>query len=269
MSNEKIGGVEETMLQTLYARAKESQKPNHKIYDEKAIEIVSRMDYDFSLADKDTAMSSGVIARTIVLDRMASDYINKNPNTAVVNIACGMDTRFYRVDNGRIRWYNIDLPVTMAVREKYIQENERVTNIAASAMDEGWANQIDEDITDALVIVEGLLMYLSESDVAQILSIIDKRFSRATVYMEILNPKFVKKNVEKSIVQSGAIFTWGANSGEELARLCPSFHWQGDRSLVEGMVEIASIYKVIGKIPAIRNLSNKISILDKSFLSGN
>ncbi len=28
----EIGGVAETMLQTLYARAKESKKPNHKIY---------------------------------------------------------------------------------------------------------------------------------------------------------------------------------------------------------------------------------------------
>lgn len=31
---------------------------------------VDRLDYDFSLADKDAAMSSGVIARTIVLDRL-------------------------------------------------------------------------------------------------------------------------------------------------------------------------------------------------------
>lgn len=35
-----ITGVPETMLQTLYARAKESRKPDHAIYDGKAIEIV-------------------------------------------------------------------------------------------------------------------------------------------------------------------------------------------------------------------------------------
>ena len=166
MSDERIGGVAETMLQTLYARAKESKKRNHKIYDEKAIEIVDRMDYDFSLADKDTAMSSGVVARTIVLDRMVSAFVKEHPDVIVINIACGMDTRFYRVDNGQICWYNIDLPVTMEVREKYIHENERVTNIAASAMDETWAGQIQEkDGATVLVIVEGLSMYLSETDV--------------------------------------------------------------------------------------------------------
>ena len=264
MSDHKIGGVAETMLQTLYARAKESKKPDHKIYDAKAIEITSRMDYDFSAADKDAAMSSGVIARTIVLDRMVSDYIREHPKAVVINIACGMDTRFYRVDNGALHWYNIDLPVTMEVREQYLAESERVVNIAASAMDEAWAAQIPEAETegDTLVVIEGLTMYLGEGDVQTILSIISRRFSKATVYVEILNPKFVKKNIEKSISQSGAVFTWGAKDGAVLASLCPAFRWRGDHSLVEGMEVIAPIYKLIGKIGFIRNLSNKISVLE-------
>lgn len=70
--NEKItlSGVPETMLQTLYARAKETCTRG-AIRDEKAAALVERIDYDFSLADKDAAMHSGVIARTIVLDRLA------------------------------------------------------------------------------------------------------------------------------------------------------------------------------------------------------
>lgn len=45
-------------------------------------------------------------------------------------------------------------------------------------------------------------MYLEEKDVKQILSIIDKKFAKVTVFMEILNPKFVKKNVEKSALSA-------------------------------------------------------------------
>lgn len=264
MANEKIDGVAETMLQTLYARAKESKKPNHKIYDGKAIEIVEQMEYDFSLADKDMAMSSGVVARTIVLDRMVSDFVNNHPNATIVNIACGMDTRFDRVDNGRIRWYNLDLPVTMNIRQKYMKENERVTLIAGSAMDSSWTEQIDPGEGDVLVIVEGLSMYLQEKDMKQILTNLDRRFKRAVIFMEILNPKFVRKNVEKSIQASGAVFTWGAKSGKELEDMVPAFKWSEDRSLVEGMEEIMPIYKVIGKIGLIRNLSNKISVLIKA-----
>ncbi|MBR1779837.1 MAG: class I SAM-dependent methyltransferase [Oscillospiraceae bacterium] len=259
----QLGGVAETMLQTLYARAKESRKPDHKIYDAKAVEIVGQMEYDFSLADKDLAMSSGVVARTIVLDRMVSGWIQAHPDATVVNIACGMDTRFYRVDNGRIRWYDLDLPVTMEVRERYIPAGEHVTYLAASAMDEGWAGEIEPGEGDVLVIVEGLTMYLEEADVRQILRIIDRRFAAVTVYMETLNPRFVRKRVEKSIQASGAVFTWGAKDGRELTKLAPAFRWVEDVSLVEGMVEIMPVYRVIGRIGLIRNLSNRICVLEK------
>ena len=47
----KITGVPETMIQTLYARAKETQKNNAKIKDDIAVEIVEKLDYDFSKAD--------------------------------------------------------------------------------------------------------------------------------------------------------------------------------------------------------------------------
>ena len=86
-------GVPETMLQTLYARAAETEKEKPVIRDEKAVEIVKQLDYDFSLAKKDTAMGSGVIARTIVLDKLVGGYLNEHSNAVVVNIACGMDTR--------------------------------------------------------------------------------------------------------------------------------------------------------------------------------
>ena len=60
-----LSGVPETKLQTVYARAKETQNRG-AVRDEIAVEIIRRLDYDFSLADKDSAMSCGVIARTIV-----------------------------------------------------------------------------------------------------------------------------------------------------------------------------------------------------------
>ena len=83
--NERIAltGVPETMLQTVYARARESA-----IRDKKAEELVAKLDYDFSLAERDGAMRSGVIARTIVMDRLVGAFLKKNPGATVVNIAC-------------------------------------------------------------------------------------------------------------------------------------------------------------------------------------
>lgn len=97
MEKVQMQGVPETMLQTLYARAAYSKMSNAKFHDSMAEKIVSHMDYDFSLAGKDAMMSNGVIARTILLDCMVGDFIRENPKGTVVNIACGMDTRVYRL----------------------------------------------------------------------------------------------------------------------------------------------------------------------------
>ena len=80
-----LSGVPETMLQTVYARAKES-KGRGAIRDPKAVALVDRLDYDFSLADKDTVMRSGVIARTIVLDRLVEAWLAQHHGAVVVNI---------------------------------------------------------------------------------------------------------------------------------------------------------------------------------------
>ena len=135
----KLSGVPETMLQTIYARAKES-RGRGAIHDAKAEEIIEKLDYDFSLADKDTAMRSGVIARTIVLDRMTKEWLASHPGAVVVNIACGLDTRCYRM-SGYAHWYNLDLPETMAVREKLLPESGTISQIAMSAM-EDWGGEI-------------------------------------------------------------------------------------------------------------------------------
>ncbi len=263
MAGYKIGGVPETMIQTLYARAKESKKNNPKIYDEKAIEIVSKMEYDFSKADKDFAMSSGVIARTILFDRMVKKFIEKHPTATIINIACGMDTRFYRVDNGQIRWYNLDLPVTIDVRKQFLEENGRVKMLAKSAMDPSWADEIDKPASSVLVVIEGLSMYLSEDDIKTILSIIETNFNKVTVLMEIMSPVVVKRVKEKSIDASNAKFTWGIKSGKVLESYNGNFKFVRDVCLTEGMMEIFPVYKLLHHIAPVRNLSNKITVLKK------
>ena len=256
----KLSGVPETMLQTVYARAKESCGRG-AISDKKAKEIISGLDYDFSLADKDAPMHSGVIARTIVLDKLTSAWLATHPGAAVVNIACGLDTRCYRME-GYAHWYNLDLPETIAVREKLLPEEGSISQIAMSAMDD-WGGEIAEQGAPVLVIIEGLTMYLSEADVQRIFEVIAGRFDNVTVFVETMNPMVVKRFKEKSIEASKAKFSWGVKNGAALAALLPDFRFVEEHSLCEGMAEFVSIYKLLGKIPAISNISNRIVVLEK------
>ena len=217
-----LSGVPETMLQTVYARAKET-KTRGAITDNKAVEIIDRLDYDFSMADKDAAMHSGVIARTIVLDKLVKTYLAGHGGAVVVNIACGLDTRCYRMSDYS-HWYNLDLPETIAVREKLLPESRKISQITMSAMDD-WGGEIKGTSTDVLVIIEGLTMYLSESDVKRIFDVIAARFDRATVLVETMNPMVVKRFKEKSIEASKAKFSWGVKNGAALAALLPDFRF--------------------------------------------
>ena len=258
-----VTGVPETMVQTLYARAKETRKKNAKINDEIAVELVEKLDYDFSKADKDKAMNYGVIARTIVLDRMVEQYLGKYANTVVINIACGLDTRCYRMEGKYLCWYNVDLQETMEIRRQFLSETGTIYQIAKSAMDDSYVDDIDYHGENVLVIIEGLTMYLCEKDIRKMFFIIEKSFQEVTVMVETMSPFVVKHVKEKSIEGSNAKFTWGVKNGTELQRIVPEFSVQQEVSLVEGMKELMPVYCVIGKIPIVRNISNKIIVMEK------
>ncbi len=228
-----VKGVPKTMIQTLYARAKETSKENPKIKDEMAVSIVKQLDYDFSQADQDKTMRSGVIARTIVLDKMVDEYLDKHKNTIVINIACGLHTRCYRMKGKYIRWYNLDLPETINIRKQFLPETGPIYQIAKSAMDETYTNTIHNEGEDVLVIIEGLTMYLTEIDIKKIFSIIEHAFSNVTIMVEVMSPFMVKHIKEKSIEGSHAKFTWGIKNGKELEKLTPSFSFLKEVSLVE------------------------------------
>lgn len=257
----KLSGVPETMLLTVYARAKESIGRG-VIRDRKAEELIAELDHDFSLAEKDTAMRSGVIARTLVLDRLTASWLAEHPGAALVNIACGLDTRCCRV-GGYAHWYNLDLPEVIALREKLLPEEGAVSQIAMSAM-EDWGSRIREADAPALVIMEGLTMYLSEADVKRIFQVIAGRFRKATVFVETMNPMVVERFREKSVEGSHVAFTWGVKNGAALAKLLPDFRLTEEHSLTEGMAVFAPVYKALGKLAFVRNISNKIIVLERT-----
>ena len=162
-----------------------------------------------------------------------------------------------------LRWYNVDLSETMKIRKQFLPETGTIYQIAKSAMDDSYVDDIDYHGENVLVIIEGLTMYLCEKDIRKMFSIIERSFQKVTVMVETMSP-FVARHVkEKSIEGSNAKFTWGVKNGTELQRIVPGFSVQQEVSLVEGMKKLMPIYHVIGKIPIVRNISNKIIVMEK------
>lgn len=124
-------------------------------------------------------------------------------------------------------------------------------------------DDITYDGENVLVVIEGLSMYLREIDIKQIFTIIENSFTKATVLIETMSPFVVRHIKEKSIEGSNAKFSWGVKNGKKLQQIIPSFTYQKEVSLVEGMKVLMPVYRVLGKIPPVRNISNKIIVMEK------
>lgn len=165
--------------------------------------------------------------------------------------------------DGYAHWYNLDLPETIAVRERLLPEHGAILQLAMSAMDD-WGGEITEQGASVLVIIEGLTMYLSQADVQRIFAVIAGRFPEAAVFVETMSPMVVRRFREKSIEGSHAKFTWGVKGGAALDALLPDFRFVEQHSLTKGMAVFAPVYKVLGRISAVRNISNEIIVLERA-----
>ena len=83
-----------------------------------------------------------------------------------------------------LRWYNVDLPETMKIRRQFLPETGPIYQIAKSAMDDSYVDDIDYHGENVLVIIEGLTMYLCEKDIRKMFFIIEKSFQEVTVMVE-------------------------------------------------------------------------------------
>ena len=141
-----LSGVAETLLMTLYIRAMESQRPDALIKDEKAVALVTQMSYDFDRVrqvqmDEDDKVT--LILRNLEFDRYARDFLARCPEAVVVHIGCGLDSRFERVDNGQVEWYDLDFPHVIELRRKLIgDERERHHLLSCSALEDAWMEAV-------------------------------------------------------------------------------------------------------------------------------
>lgn len=117
-----LGVVQETLLIPLWARAAEIKQADPIIVDPKSAEILEAIDYDFDKFATANNSQIGACLRGMLIDNWVRAYLQKHPQGSVVDIGTGLNTRFERVDNGKVRWFDLDLPDVMALRKQFFAE---------------------------------------------------------------------------------------------------------------------------------------------------
>lgn len=224
----KLDGVMETLLITLYVRAKDAMSTNPVIHDKKAIEIIQKIDYDFKKFESGEMSYYGVLARAKTMDEEVKKFIAENPDCVIVSVGCGLDTRFSRVDNGKIKWYNLDFPQVIEQRELFFEKTHRVINIGKSALDPTWTQDVKTEGKKLLIISEGMLMYLKENEISQLLQILTHGFDSFEAQFDLLYKGLVNKaKMHDTLKKTSAQFNWGVKDGSEVVALCPTLQQKG------------------------------------------
>jgi len=221
---QNLDGVAETLLLTLYVRALETQRRDSLLQDEKAVTLVNRMNYDFSRFTRikmDENDKLTIILRNREFDRYARDFIAHNPEAVVVHIGCGLDSRFERVDNGQVEWYDLDLSEVIELRRELIgSEGGRYHLLSGSVFDSAWLDVVKvHSQRPFLFLAEGVLMYFKEEQVRSLVLTLRDHFPGAELVCDAFSPFIVRANnlrLRLSSTKIGARYYWGLRNGEDV-----------------------------------------------------
>ncbi|VEP17544.1 Tetracenomycin C synthesis protein homolog [Hyella patelloides LEGE 07179] len=211
-----LGTIQETLLITLWARAEEFKRSDSIISDRHSAEIISAIDYDFTRLNPSNSTQVSCCLRGWLMDNWVKDYLERYPFGVVVELGAGLDTRFERLDNGTVRWFDLDLPDTIALRQQFFTETERRKFITASALDTDWCDLVKEVASGqpCLFITEGVLMYLAEEQVKQLFANLLQHFSGSQLAFDSMSPFLTKR--EAPLKNMSARFNWGIADIKEI-----------------------------------------------------
>ena len=218
----KLGVVEDTLYVPMLGRIYASENCRDILYDKKALELKDKLPE--GLIEKDTQTQYTYLAsasRLANMDRYIKDFIRRKPEGIVVQLGCGLETTYYRCDNGHTKWYAIDLPHVIEYRRELLSEAEREEYIPGDAFQKDWIEQIRSEHPDVplLVTASGLFYYFEEEKVLSLLRML-QGYGEIEVLFDTVNKSgmtMMKKKHMKTVGHQDAQMYFYVDSAKELA----------------------------------------------------
>lgn len=230
-----LGDVASTGLLTAFCHAAESRSERPILKDARMEGLVDRL--AAALAGSPSGVHrrlvGGRLRRDLVVhlalrarryDGYARGFAARHPGCCVVNLGCGLDTRFWRVDDGRMRFYDLDLPEMIGLKRKLLAESDRYRMLGMSVLDHGWMDVVAGEAGPWLFLAEGLMMYLPPEGVRGLVVALCERFGGSELVFETVSSRWLKPWLRWMIdfkmqrqlgLGPGAVFTFGIRDAHE------------------------------------------------------
>ena len=248
----EANSIQETLVIPLFGRLVCSERFPQLFSDPSAKRICDSLDYDFAGKRKKMESPAGLFGALEVAQRQydlcceVEAYLKEHPKAAVVNLGCGLDDTFSKVDNGLCHGYNLDFPDVIEVRNELLPAGERDANLACDLNDYAWMNTIDAS-HGAVFFAAGVFYYFRTKDVKKLFSAMAKRFPGAVLAFDSCNErgaKLMRKTwlKEAGITDVSAFFS--LEDEKELSAWSDCFASVSAKSYMRGYRDI---YKHVGR----------------------
>jgi O-methyltransferase involved in polyketide biosynthesis len=200
-----------TLLMPLWARAKESLKPKPLLRDWKAAEIVDSLDFDFDLFTKKSVPQADYCVRASVIDQLVRQFLDRHPDGTVIEYGVGLDSRFDRLDNGRVHWVEVDFPDVIDLRQHFFEATDRRSMIQGSLTESAWIPAVKACGNDArLFVAEGVLYFLSDAQVRELVCRMIEYFPGSSFIFDAQSPLYLSfSNWRQPIANAELKFSLG------------------------------------------------------------
>lgn len=176
-----MDSVNKTLYIPLYGKDYVSRK-GIILKDPRAEEIWKRRKFPLKGKSKSKYLAYYLAMRAAVYDKWVEEQLAQNPDAVVVHIGCGLDSRAVRVSSMGKCWYDVDFPAVIKERSRYFYETENYCMIGTDVREIGWLDQIRGE--NAIVVMEGVSMYLFTEDLRKLLQRLYKKFDTVALMMD-------------------------------------------------------------------------------------
>ena len=241
MTPDDLTEVQETLLVPLWARALESRKRRPLVEDRVASELMDRLPYNFKKIPADAMTQIAVAVRTLYIDHFITKFLSLHPGGQVIELGVGLSTCFDRLDNGEVIWWEGDLAEPLALRQKYLaSSSRRRRQLTCDICDPSWSQDIPKDVP-TLVLVEGVLMYLTADQVEGFARQLGRDFPHLHLVFDSLSEYGLgRRRLQQSIRNMDATFKWALTHDELLAKWIPGLELQAAHGICRPPEELVS-----------------------------
>jgi O-methyltransferase involved in polyketide biosynthesis len=219
ISADNLQGVARTLLVPLACRALESPRPDAILYDPRAVQVYNDLggtrDFLLGMGEVDAFVTT---MRARQFDRIARQFLARNPGGLVVDLGCGLDTRFDRLDDGELYWLGVDLPQVIELRNVYLPDGERCRSIGQSMLEASWLDQVARLGKPVIFLAEGVFPYFRTADVKPLVMEMAARFPAGELVFDAASPFISRHHNRTSSVlkRSGTKALWDASGPQEI-----------------------------------------------------